>query len=266
MVASSVLLSIATAIRSPAPRLAACSLTRDLSPADVVQAQLEAFSTEDLEASFQFASPANRRSRGTMYNQILADPAYNVLIGHSRHQILSALALGTDRFTCRVSVRPSEASLQCLPRTATVDVGQRVRISSDAQHVRRCFDLIQYEHSELMDDMCGQAFEVVCHARENRGTNMIGLPSPDGSQDGVWYFPVTVLDREAVKDARSGEAGEQSEEDAQLPPKPREEYAFRWELRRQADHAIAYALGDLMVCMHAQGSHAPIVHVCTLPH
>ena len=36
----------------------------------------------------------------------------------------------------------------------------------------------------------------MCHARENHGTNIVGLPSPDGSQDGVWYFPVTVLERD----------------------------------------------------------------------
>ena len=51
----------AAAMRSPAPRL-----TRDLSPAEVVAAQLDAFANDDLQASFQFASPANRRSRGTL--------------------------------------------------------------------------------------------------------------------------------------------------------------------------------------------------------
>ena len=257
---ASALFSVMAVLRAPVPRLAATvpSLTRDLAAADVVTAQLEAFSCDDLEASFQFASPANRRSTGTRYEQILADPTYNVLIGNSQHRITSALTLGPDRFACRVVIRPSESSLRCLGCTASVDVGQRVRISSDLQHIKRCFNFIQYEYSELMDGMRGKELEVVCHARENHGTNIVGLPSPDGSQDGVWYFPVTVLEREQLEEAEAvaqeledAEAAEhvadaEDAEAAEEASHAREEYAFRWELRKQSDHAIAFGLGDVM--------------------
>ena len=39
--------------------------------------------------------------------------------------------------------------------------------------------------------MAGTELEVLCDSRPNRGTNIVGLPSPDGSQGGVWYFPVS---------------------------------------------------------------------------
>ena len=226
----------------------------------MVQAQLEALANGDLESSLQFASPANRRSHGTRHVRILADPTYNVLIDHSQHQIVSALQLGSDRYACRVSVRPSEASLCCLPSTAHLDVGQRVRISSDAQHVKRCFDFVQYEYSELMDALCGEEFQIVCHARENCGTNMVGLPSPDGSQDGVWYFPVTLFLRDFGGGGASEEAGAKEEaageevvsiEETAAAEEAKEteaeEHYFRFELRRQSDHNIEYDIGDMMV-------------------
>ena len=240
-----ILLGVATAVRLQPSPATIPALSRSLSPVDVVQAQLVALSQEDLEASFQFASPANRRSRGTHYDQFLSDPEYSVLIAHSQHQIRSALALGPDRYSCRVSLRPSEAALRCLSATATVDVGQRVRICSDERHVKRCFDSIQYQYSGLMDAMCGEEFEVVCHARENYGTNIIGLPSPDGTQDGVWYFPVTLLEHQA-EDEREPADGEVGGQDAE-EEEGEEELAFRWELSRQPDHPIAFELGDVMV-------------------
>ena len=185
-----------------------------------------------------------------------------MLIGHSQHRVLSALSLGPERYACRVSIRPSEASLRCLPCTATVDVGQRVRIFSDGQLVKRCFDFVQYEYSELMDAMCGEAFEVVCHARDNCGTTIVGLPSPDGSQDGVWYFPVTVLEREAGEElgaelVETGvETGEEAEEREEAPPAA-VEHSFRWELRRQSDHAISFDLGDMIV--HARYGYRGVI-------
>ena len=216
---------------------------RDLSPTDVVEAQLDAFSTGDLDTIGQFASGSNRRGLGTRGGEPKESP-YNILIGNSKHEILSGLSHGPDRFTCRVRVQPSKVALTCLDRDATVELGQRVRVSSDALHVKRCFDAVQYQYSELMESMRGQEFEVICHARENQATNIVGLPSPDGSQDGVWYFPVTVLERPKATDPSDVSAS---------PPEPASSarepqwHEYRWQLRRQSEQAITFELGDVVV-------------------
>ena len=171
--------------------------SRELAPADVVRAQLEALQADDLQTCYAFASPANRRNIGPWPNLeviVKRTPAFSPLAGCASFELLSALSLG-DRWTCRVRVAPGDAWRHCMERSASPAVGERVRLSSDPKHLRRALETVDYRWSERMKPMAGTEVEVLCDSRPNRGTNIVGLPSPDGSQGGVWYFPVTALQR-----------------------------------------------------------------------
>ena len=171
--------------------------SRELAPADVVRAQLEALQADDLQTCYAFASPANRRNIGPWPNLeviVKRTPAFSPLAGCASFEVLSALSLG-DRWTCRVRVAPGDAWRHCMDRSASPAVGERVRLSSDPKHLRRALETVDYRWSERMKPMAGTEVEVLCDSRPNRGTNIVGLPSPDGSQGGVWYFPVTALQR-----------------------------------------------------------------------
>ena len=78
--------------------------------------------------------------------------------------------------------------------------------------------------------MAGTEVEVLCDSRPNRGTNIVGLPSPDGSQGGVWYFPVTALERP--------EGGAEA---------PAAEHDYLWQLSLQADVEAAHGLGQVIL-------------------
>lgn len=209
--------------------------SRELEPVDVVRAQLEALQADDIRTCYSFASPSNRRSIGPWPNLeiiVKRTPSYSPLIDCESFELLSALSLG-ERWTARVRVRPSEARLRCLDRAASPAVGERVRLSSDIKQLRRAMDTVDYRWSDLMAPMAGAEHEVLCLSRPNRGTNVVGLPSPDGSQGGVWYFPVTALERADGDDA-DGAA-------------PEEACEFRWALSRQPDVDIALGLGQVIV-------------------
>lgn len=214
---------------------AATAPSKTLSPAAVVEAQLAALQQDDVESCYQFASPENRRNIGPWQNlnvMVRSMPGYSDLLGCSGFEILSALSMGSRRWTCRVRVQPSEASLRCMDRAATVEVGQRVRLTGDVMHIARQFDTVGYQWSDEMIPMAGNEFEVLCLARENRNTAIVGLPSPDGSQDGIWYFPTTVLE------LTDGSADSKQNDD-----RTRE---FRWELSLQSSNAPKFDLGQLI--------------------
>ena len=78
--------------------------------------------------------------------------------------------------------------------------------------------------------MTGTEVEVLCDSRPNRGTNIVGLPSPDGSQGGVWYFPVTAL--------------EKPEGSTEIPAAKHE---YLWQLSRQAEVEVAHGLGQIIL-------------------
>lgn len=224
--------------RCAAPLLAAAIAlpSRELAPADVVRAQLEALQADDIQQVYAFASPSNRRNIGPWANlEVLVKrtPSYSPLVGCESYELLSALTLG-ERWTARLSVRPAEAWLRCLDHDASPAVGDIVRLSSDVKHIRRAMDTVDYRWSDLMAPMAGAEHEVLCLSRPNRGTNVVGLPSPDGSQGGVWYFPVTALERPAGEDAEGQAAAEEA-------------YEFRWALSRQPEVAIALGLGQVVV-------------------
>lgn len=169
-------------------------------------------------------------------HMLRSTPAYAILLGNSEYEILSALSLGASRWTCRVRVKPSEASQRCLARTAVLQVGQRVQLTRDFKHLERAFELTEYAYSAEMADMAGAEFEILSVNGKSRGTSMVGLPSPDGSQDGVWFFPSTVFERDDGNEATSGGDGLRSAS-----------CEYRWELSRQSEAAPRYDLGMLLV-------------------
>ena len=71
--------------------------SRELAPADVVHAQLEALQADDLQTCYAFASPANRRNIGPWPNLeviVKRTPAFSPLAGCASFEVLSALSLG----------------------------------------------------------------------------------------------------------------------------------------------------------------------------
>jgi len=67
--------------------------------------------------------------------------------------------------------------------------GSRVTVRDKAQEVKNCFAAEEWrrklEYKPLMDTMLGQEFTVKLVARDGS----VGLPSPDGSEGGIWNFP-----------------------------------------------------------------------------
>mmetsp|Transcript_96631 Transcript_96631/g.259813 ORF Transcript_96631/g.259813 Transcript_96631/m.259813 type:complete len:266 (+) Transcript_96631:2-799(+) len=78
-------------------------------------------------------------------------------------------------------------------------IGDCVRMSEDPQEVRDSFNEIAYSWDDVMADMCGKEYKVLKVAG-----NIVGLPSPDGSQGGVWYFSAFVL---AKAETRNNDQG-----------------------------------------------------------
>ena len=221
--------SIAVAQPRCAVRLCAAataSPSRDLAPVEVTTAQLEALQQGDVEQCYLFASPANRRNIGSAddLEVVVKSPSYQALVGCSSFKILSALSMG-DRWAARVRVLPSEASLACRGRTATFEVGDRVTITADRSHLKLALAAVEYSWADAMEAMAGKTWAVLELRPPSRGTNIVGLPSPDGSQKGIWYFPVTALEAGGV---------------AEDPEAAAEVYEYRWELSRQPEAEQLY--------------------------
>lgn len=70
-------------------------------------------------------------------------------------------------------------------------VGDTVVISASPEKMKKAFaELPQYEYRSMMDEMRGRRYRVL----SMKGPQ-VGLLSPDGSQNGVWFFPQWLLDR-----------------------------------------------------------------------
>jgi hypothetical protein len=144
--------SCPASLRCAVSLLAIALPSRELAPADVVRAQLEALQANDLQTCYAFASPANRRNIGPWPNLeviVKRTPTYNPLAGCASFEVLSALSLG-DRWTCRVRVAPGNAWRYCMDHSASPAVGERVRLTSDPEHLRRALETVDYSWSELM--------------------------------------------------------------------------------------------------------------------
>ena len=68
-----------------------------------------------------------------------------------------------------------------------------VIFDKDENFVKSEFDIIKFlyhvDWNDLMKSMLGNTYIVL----STYGSEMIVLPSPDGSQNGRWYFPRTVV-------------------------------------------------------------------------
>ena len=113
LLAAAIALQSSAHQRCAAPILAAdiALPSRELAPADVVRAQLEALQAGDIQQVYAYASPSNRRNIGPWPNlEVLVKrtPSYTPLVGCESYELLSALTLG-ERWTARLRVRPAEA-------------------------------------------------------------------------------------------------------------------------------------------------------------
>mmetsp|Transcript_104324 Transcript_104324/g.183872 ORF Transcript_104324/g.183872 Transcript_104324/m.183872 type:complete len:305 (+) Transcript_104324:84-998(+) len=66
-----------------------------------------------------------------------------------------------------------------------------VRMHESEQSVQHSFASVGYIWHPLMRGMLGKEFPVL----EETSTGIVALPSPDGSQNGMWYFPVSVVSK-----------------------------------------------------------------------
>ena len=76
-----------------------------------------------------------------------------------------------------------------LPPLGSLNVGDVVVLSNSESEVKESFNSISYDWSEKMRGMLGKKLKVVA-VLEN---GIIALPSPDGSQNGRWYFMKSVV-------------------------------------------------------------------------
>merc|ERR1712079_758885 len=70
-----------------------------------------------------------------------------------------------------------------------LNTGDIVRMNSSSDAVRLCFRSCGYCWDKQMDGMLGKEFPIL----EMTSKGIVALPSPDGSQNGKWYFPVSVV-------------------------------------------------------------------------
>lgn len=78
--------------------------------------------------------------------------------------------------------------------TGSFNVGDVVVLSDSESEVKKSFNAINYDWSDRMRSMLGKKHTVV--AASNNG--IIALRSPDGSQDGKWYFLESVVHKQGV--------------------------------------------------------------------
>ena len=67
--------------------------------------------------------------------------------------------------------------------------GDKVILSSSETKVKEGFEKTNFVWNDKMRNMLGKKFKVL-EVLEN---DIIAIPSPDGSQDGKYYFPMSVL-------------------------------------------------------------------------
>ena len=110
----------------------------DLSPTDVVEAQLSALQRGDEKVCYRFASPDNRQSFVTMVQQT---PYYEPLFGCDRFAVVGALSMGEDAYRCRVRVWPASSHT---PPLARLDDDAMPVLDYDWDLTRQPDDLMDY--------------------------------------------------------------------------------------------------------------------------
>ena len=67
--------------------------------------------------------------------------------------------------------------------------GDKVILSSSESNIKEAFEKTNFVWNDKMQNMLGKKFKVL----EVLDNDIIAIPSPDGSQDGKYYFPKSVL-------------------------------------------------------------------------
>jgi len=80
-------------------------------------------------------------------------------------------------------------------RGQTIAKGSEVRLTDDEQFLKNEFAKINYRWDQKMRGMYGKCFVTLTDEGLWGGRHVVGLPSPDGSQNGIWYFPPSVLSK-----------------------------------------------------------------------
>ena len=78
--------------------------------------------------------------------------------------------------------------------SGSLNVGDEVVLSKSEFEVKQSFNLINYNWSDKMRKMLGKKLKVLA-VLEN---DIIALPSPDGSQNGKWYFLKSVVHKPGI--------------------------------------------------------------------
>ena len=99
----------------------------DLTPIQVVEAQLAALQRGDVEVCFRFASPNNKRATGPWQRfelMVRQTPAYAPLVGCKEFAVVGAIPVGTEGYRCRVRVWPAAGAT--MPRLSLDDDGMPI--------------------------------------------------------------------------------------------------------------------------------------------
>jgi len=76
-----------------------------------------------------------------------------------------------------------------------VALGSEVRLTDNEQFLKSEFSKTKYGWADGMRVMYGRCFKVITDTGFWKEKHMVGLPSPNGEQNGVWYFPLSVLSK-----------------------------------------------------------------------
>mmetsp|Transcript_14412 Transcript_14412/g.31170 ORF Transcript_14412/g.31170 Transcript_14412/m.31170 type:complete len:355 (+) Transcript_14412:83-1147(+) len=84
-----------------------------VAPEMVVAAQLEALRQENIAGVYQFASPMNKAQTGPLerFAQLLSNPMYRPLLGHSKHESLRKMQVAEDAYAEVVAIMSNNTGL-----------------------------------------------------------------------------------------------------------------------------------------------------------
>ena len=84
-------------------------------------------------------------------------------------------------------------SLGIIEIISTIQEGDLVILHKDENFVQSEFEKINFIWDDQMTSMLGNTYKVLPKFISRGNTEIIALPSPDGSQNGQWYFPKSVI-------------------------------------------------------------------------
>jgi len=80
--------------------------------------------------------------------------------------------------------------------------GDIITLSNSESKVKQSFDNIGFIWIDQMKGMLGKRFPVLdIFKPQSSNTKIVALPSPDGSQNGKWYFSMDVVKKETYRES-----------------------------------------------------------------